>query len=207
MSDFVEQCRLEWRRLGVPDSLADEMAAELAADLTEAEAEGVSAEEFLGSSASEPRAFAASWAAERGIIPAAPSRGNVRRRPLVLVAFTALAAIVLIVSALLLLSGQPKAALVAFRNNTTSPSIASSGPLRATRSRPARPVPRKSIRPGRVDPAVLRDRRARLRCMAVVELGPLTTTQRLGLATRRGLRWRPWRTASWTSPVDSPHKC
>ncbi len=123
MSDFVEQCRLEWRRLGVPDSLADEMAAELAADLTEAEAEGVSAEEFLGSSASGPRSFAASWAAERGIIPSAPSRGNVRRRPLVLVAFTALAAIVLIVSALLLLSGQPKAALVA--SGTTRPHLQS----------------------------------------------------------------------------------
>ena len=30
MTDFVEQCRLEWRRLGVPDALAEEMAAELA---------------------------------------------------------------------------------------------------------------------------------------------------------------------------------
>jgi cytochrome c-type biogenesis protein CcmH/NrfG len=112
MSDFVEQCRLEWRRLGVPDSLAEEMAADLAADLTEAEAEGVSAEEFLGSS---PRSFAASWAAERGIIPAPPSRENARRRQPVLVAFTALAAIVLIVTALLLLTGQPKMALVATR--------------------------------------------------------------------------------------------
>ena len=205
MSDFVEQCRLEWRRLGVPDPLAEEMAADLASDLKEAEAEGVSVEEFLGSSAFDPRSFAASWAAERGIIPAPPSRGNARRRPLVLVAFTALAAIALIVAALLLLTGQPKVALVT-SGTTTSPSIATSGPLRTTRSRPASP-PGNSIRPGRVDPPVLRDRRARLRCMAVVELGPLATTQRPGLATRRGLRWRPWRTASWTSPVDSPHKC
>ena len=89
MSDFVEQCRREWKRLGVPDPLAAEMAADLAADLKEAEAEGVSAEELLGSSAFDPRSFAASWAAERGIIPAPPSRGNGRRRPLVLVAFTA----------------------------------------------------------------------------------------------------------------------
>jgi hypothetical protein len=123
MSDFVEQCRLEWRRLGVPDSFAEEMAADLAADLTEAEAEGVSAEELLGSSAFDPHSFAASWAAERGIIPAPPSRGNARRRPLVLVAFTALAAIVLIVTALLLLTGQPKAALVASR--TTGPHLQS----------------------------------------------------------------------------------
>ena len=80
------------------------------ADLSEAEAEGVSAEELLGSSAFDPRSFAASWAAERGIIPASPSRGSARRRPLVLVAFTALAALVLIVAALMLLTGQPKAA-------------------------------------------------------------------------------------------------
>ena len=121
MSDFVEQCRQEWRRLGVPDPLAEEMAADLASDLREAEAEGVSAEELLGSSVFDPRSFAASWAAERGIIPAPPSRGNARRRPLVLVAFTALAAITLIVAALLLLTGQPKVSLVASRT-TTSPS-------------------------------------------------------------------------------------
>ena len=112
MSDFVEQCRREWKRLGVPDPLAEEMATDLASDLREAEAEGVSAEEFLGSSAFDPRSFAASWAAERGIIPEPRSRGNARRRPLVLVAFTALAAIMLIVAALLLLTGEPKVSLV-----------------------------------------------------------------------------------------------
>ena len=185
MTDFVEQCRLEWRRLGVPDALAEEMAADLAADLTEAEAEGVSAEELLGSSAFDPRSFAASWAAERGIIPAPPRRGNARRRPLVLVAFTALAAIVLIVAALLLLTGQPKAALVTSsgtaRPHLQSPSAAPFVPLGTA---PARPPPRKPVRPGRVDPAVLRDRRARLRRMAVVGLGPPATTQRPGLATR-----------------------
>jgi hypothetical protein len=122
MSDFVEQCRREWRRLGVPDPLAEEMAVDLASDLREAEAEGVSAEEFLGSSAFDPRSFAASWAAERGIIPVPPSRGNARRRPLVLVAFTALAAIALIVAAALLVTGQPKVAVVASR--TTPPHLA-----------------------------------------------------------------------------------
>jgi hypothetical protein len=115
MSDFVEQCRREWKHLGVPDPLAEEMAADLTSDLREAEAEGVSAEELLGSSAFDPRSFAASWAAERGIIPVPASRGNARRRPLVLVAFTALAAIALIVAALLLLTGQPKVAVVASR--------------------------------------------------------------------------------------------
>jgi hypothetical protein len=33
MSEFVEQCRREWRRLGVPDPLAEEMATDLASDL------------------------------------------------------------------------------------------------------------------------------------------------------------------------------
>ncbi|HEY7208272.1 MAG TPA: hypothetical protein VH416_08515 [Gaiellaceae bacterium] len=115
MSDFVAQCRREWRRLGVPDPLAEEMAADLASDLAEAEAEGVSAEELLGRSVFDPRSFAASWAAERGIIPEPSGRPNARRRPLVLVAFTALAAIVLVVAALLLLTGQPRVSLVAAR--------------------------------------------------------------------------------------------
>lgn len=113
MSDFVEQCRREWRRLGVADPPAEEMAADLASDLREAEAEGVSAEELLGSSYFDPRSFAASWAAERGIIPAPPGRGSGRRRPLALVAFTALAALAVIVAALLLATGEPKVSIVA----------------------------------------------------------------------------------------------
>jgi hypothetical protein len=114
MSDFVEQCRSEWKRLGVPDPLAEEMAADLASDLREAEAEGVSAEELLGSSYFDPRSFAASWAAERGVVPT-PGRGNARRRPFVLVAFTALAALMLVVAALLLATGEPKVSLVTTR--------------------------------------------------------------------------------------------
>ena len=83
MSQFVEQCRQEWRRLGVADPLAEEMAADLTSDLEEAETEGVSAEELLGSSASDPRSFAASWASERGIIPTPPSleEGRAGRSP------------------------------------------------------------------------------------------------------------------------------
>jgi hypothetical protein len=121
MSDFVEQCRQEWKRLGVPGPLAEEMAADLATDLKEAEADGVSAEEFLGRSAFDPRSFAASWAAERGIIPVPAGRENSRRRPLVLVAFTAFAAIALIVAALLLATGQPRLSVVASR--TVRPSF------------------------------------------------------------------------------------
>ena len=112
MNDFVEQCRSEWKRLGVPDPLAEEMAADLASDVADAEAEGLSAEEFLGSSAFDPRSFAGAWAAERGIIPEPLSGGNGRRsRPLVLVAFTTLAAIAVIISALLLATGEPKLSL------------------------------------------------------------------------------------------------
>ena len=136
MSDFVEQCRREWKRLGVPDPLAEEMAADLASDLGEAEADGVSAEEFLGSSVFDPRSFAASWAGERGIIPVPPGRGTARRRPILLVAFTALAATTLIVAALLLLTGEPKVSVVTA--GTAPPHLASPVPASSYRPAPAR---------------------------------------------------------------------
>src|SRR5215216_6046828 len=78
--DFVEQCRREWKRLRVPDPVTEEMAAELVADLEEAKADGVSPEEVLGSGASDPRTFAASWAAERGVGRPSPSREIMARR-------------------------------------------------------------------------------------------------------------------------------
>jgi len=121
LSEFVEQCRLEWRRLGVADPLAEEMAADLASDLEEAEAEGVSAADYLGASASDPRSFAASWASERGIIPGPSGREKGGRRPRALVAFTALAAIAAIVASLLLATGEPKLSLA----RTTPPPGAS----------------------------------------------------------------------------------
>jgi hypothetical protein len=33
VSEFIEECRREWKRLGVPDAAANEMAADLTADL------------------------------------------------------------------------------------------------------------------------------------------------------------------------------
>jgi hypothetical protein len=117
MSDFVEQCRREWRRLGVPDPLAEEMATDLASDLREAEAEGVSAEELLGQSAFDPPSFAAAWAAERGIIE--PPGEPPDRRPLFLLVFTAIAGIALVVSAALLATGEPKLSL----NRTRPPHL------------------------------------------------------------------------------------
>ena len=112
MSDFVEQCRAEWKRVGVPKSIAEEMAADLDSDIREAEVDGVSVEEMLGSSASDPRAFAASWATERGIVPMRRGEPNGRGGRLLLVALTAVAAIALIVSVLLLATGEPQVALV-----------------------------------------------------------------------------------------------
>ena len=85
MSSFVEQCRREWSRLGVPEAEANEMAADLEADLAEAKMEGVSAEEVLGNGYFDPRSFAASWAAARGFVrPARPARGTIQVRTLAL---------------------------------------------------------------------------------------------------------------------------
>jgi hypothetical protein len=123
MSDFVEHCRGEWRRLGVPDALAEEMAADLTSDLEEAKADGISAQELLGNSAFDPRSFARSWAAERGIIPEPPSRGP-RRRPFVLVAFTAVAALAVLVAALLLLAGEPTVSVSSVSVKTFRPGAA-----------------------------------------------------------------------------------
>ena len=77
MTAFVEECRKEWARLGVPDLLADEMAADLEADLVEAQADGVSTTEMLGES--DPRRFAATWASERGLV-SEPEPQKKRRR-------------------------------------------------------------------------------------------------------------------------------
>ena len=122
MNDFVAQCRREWRRLGVPDPLAEEMATELASDLSEAETEGVSAEKLLGTSAFDPPSFAATWAAERGIIPKQPGQTTRPRRPVFLTAFTGAAAIALIVAAALLLTGEPKLSLATSRTTPAGPS-------------------------------------------------------------------------------------
>jgi hypothetical protein len=91
VSKFVDECGREWKRLGVPRAVAAEMAADLEADLQEAESEGTSLEEVLGSGAFDPRSFAASWAAERGVIPPPPERGRVPRKPFMWAAVVVLA--------------------------------------------------------------------------------------------------------------------
>lgn len=67
MIEFVEECRREWKRLGVPDPIANEMALDITADIEEAEADGGSAEDVLGNSLFDPRRFAAAWASARGV--------------------------------------------------------------------------------------------------------------------------------------------
>ena len=78
MNDFVEECRREWKRLGVPDLMADEMATDLEADLAEAQADGVSTAEILGES--DPRRFAETWARERGLVSEPPPQKKSRKR-------------------------------------------------------------------------------------------------------------------------------
>jgi hypothetical protein len=104
VNDFVKQCRREWKRLGVPDSVAEEMAAELAADLNEAEADGVSAREPLGNAATDPRSFAASWADERAVIPLAGSTARLPVRTLIPAAIAALTIITAVGAGLVLLA-------------------------------------------------------------------------------------------------------
>ena len=82
MSAYVEECRQEWRRLGVPELLAEEMATELESDLAEAEADGVPAAAILGES--DPRRFAATWARERGLVSERPPQKSRKHRWIVL---------------------------------------------------------------------------------------------------------------------------
>jgi hypothetical protein len=103
VNDFVDECREEWKRLGVPDIVAGEMAAELVADLEEAAAEGATAEDVLGG-AVDPRELAAAWAAERGVIASrAPDAGR-RRRAVRLPAAIAALAVLAIAGAVLVIA-------------------------------------------------------------------------------------------------------
>jgi hypothetical protein len=107
VSDFIDECRREWRRLRVPDPVANEMAADLAADLEEAEAEDVSPEEVLGSGASDPRSFAASWAAARGVGRPSPPSERVASRAFILAAIAALVVIAVSGAVLMILASPP----------------------------------------------------------------------------------------------------
>jgi hypothetical protein len=62
--DVVRKCKRAWRRLGVPREVADEMAAELEADLNAAEEAGVSPDRYVGL---DPVSFAIKWAEARAV--------------------------------------------------------------------------------------------------------------------------------------------
>jgi hypothetical protein len=102
--DFVAKCRREWKRLRVPGEIADEMAGELRSDLAEAAADGVPAEELLGAGARDARGFAASWASERGVVPAR----RLRCTPLLAGAAIAVAGIAIAAGVLSTRSTTPK---------------------------------------------------------------------------------------------------
>lgn len=121
MIEFIEECRREWKRLGVPDPIANEMAADLTADIEEAEAEGGSAEDVLGTSLFDPRRFAAAWAGARGVTapsvesaPPAPPRRVSHQwyRPVLALALMA-AAFLAVVAAAVLIVGRHSSAVAA----------------------------------------------------------------------------------------------
>ncbi len=126
MNEFVDECCREWRRLGVPDPVASEMAADLTADLEEAEAEGGSPEDVLGNSAFDPRRFAASWAAARGVTSApTPDRPSAWRPPIA-IALGVLLAVLTLGAGLALVSGRSGSS-IAFATRRIVPGP---GPLR-----------------------------------------------------------------------------
>ena len=126
MSTFVEECRREWKRLGVPELLADEMATDLEADLAEAQADGVAAAEILGES--DPRRFAAAWAEERGLVSEPPPQKKSHKRLWIVLA--------VIVAVFLLFGGMAAFGLLA----TTSVDVQASPPVQV------RPQPVQSVR-------------------------------------------------------------
>jgi hypothetical protein len=128
MNPFVEECRLEWKRLGVPDPVANEMAADLEVDLAEAEADGTSAEEVLGTAVFDAPAFAAAWAAERGVIPPLtstepPTRARRSRAPYAIAGFALVALIGLVLALLPQPSVSARMALAAPANARAVPWI------------------------------------------------------------------------------------
>ncbi|MGW8975979.1 hypothetical protein [Streptomyces platensis] len=69
VDDAIHTATETWRRLGVEQATADEMAEELAADLAAASADGRSVADYMGG---DVEALATSWADERGLVPVRP---------------------------------------------------------------------------------------------------------------------------------------
>ncbi len=111
MNHFVEECRKEWDRLGVPKAVSGEMAADLAADLADAEADGVSPEEVLGNGVFDARAFAASWAEARGLVGATGGRSARTRWPRATLALCALISVLAVLAGLLMVGTRQGASM------------------------------------------------------------------------------------------------
>lgn len=131
MNEFVEECRREWRRLGVSDPIANEMAADLGADIEEAESEGGSAEDVLGNSAFDPRRFAGSWATARGVATPPHAAPPKRRWPALAFGLMGLTALVALAAGILVGGRQSAAFAVSARRFPGPPRSfrVSAGPL------------------------------------------------------------------------------
>lgn len=142
MSEFVEECRREWKRLGVSEPVANEMAADLTADLEEAQAEGGSPEDVLGNSAFDPRRFADAWATARGVTsPPALQRPSFWRPPIA-IALIALLGALIVGAGLVLVVGRSSVAFASRRIVAGPGSIRlfAPGPVRVTPTGPLGPV-------------------------------------------------------------------
>ena len=117
MNEFVEECRREWRRLGVPDPIANEMAADLTADIEEAESEGGTAEDVVGNGAFDPRRFAAAWANARGVSAPPSISPPPRRWPVLAFGLLGAAALLALVAAIAVGGRQSSAAFSAVTRN------------------------------------------------------------------------------------------
>jgi len=69
VEDAIHEAMETWRRLGLEPDTTDEMAEELAADLTAAAFDGRSVTDYIGG---DIDALATSWAVERGLLPTRP---------------------------------------------------------------------------------------------------------------------------------------
>ncbi|MGA5560298.1 hypothetical protein ACPCUV_03805 [Streptomyces platensis] len=69
VDDAIHTATKTWRRLGIEEATAEEMAEELAADLTAASSDGRSVADYMGGNV---EALATSWANERGLVPVRP---------------------------------------------------------------------------------------------------------------------------------------
>ena len=127
MNEFVEECRREWRRLGVPDPIANEMAADLTADIEEAESEGGTAEDVVGNGAFDPRRFAGSWAMARGVTAPPAISPPPRRWPVL--AFGLVASMALLaLGAAIAVGGRQSAAAISSASRSGRAQIGPCGP-------------------------------------------------------------------------------